>query len=75
MCFTDSMDGFGVQEALVEREPLLLSSRAAARLLGVDIRTFQGVAQAMNLTVVSTGRTRLWRRLEIERLAAIRESA
>jgi predicted DNA-binding transcriptional regulator AlpA len=66
---------------LAEREnalkdtALLISGRQAARLLGIDRATFQGVATANNLQPVSTGKSTLWRRLEIEALVGLRESA
>jgi len=59
------------QGAIVENQPLLISARAASRWLGVDNKTFAGIAAAQRLTPVSTGRTWLWRRAEVERLAGL----
>jgi hypothetical protein len=60
---------------IVVNTPLLISGRAAARLLGIDTKTFQGVVKANSLQTVSTGKRQMFRRPEIERLAGIRETA
>jgi hypothetical protein len=66
----------GELEAIVDKTtPLLISSRAASRLLGVDPKTFNAITENNDLQGVSTGRTTLWPRLAIERLAALKESA
>jgi hypothetical protein len=64
----------GEEENALKDMALLISARRASQLLGIDRATFQGVAIANNLTAVPTGKSTLWRRLEIEALVGIRES-
>jgi hypothetical protein len=63
---------FGDKEnALKDTTALLISTKAASRLLGIDPVTFKGVAEHNGLTPVPTGKTTLWPRLQVERLAAM----
>ena len=55
---------------------MLISGRQAARLVGVDRKTWKSIAEANGLMTVSTGSGRgFYQRLEVERLIGIRENA
>jgi hypothetical protein len=70
------LEQFGEMETTLDTKPPLLSTRAGSRLLGVNVRTFTGIMQANGVQAVPTGRTNLWRRADLERLAGLpQESA
>lgn len=78
LCHTLDMSESGEAQEVITVEyapPLLLSGRASARLLGIDPKTFRTLAAENGLQPVSSGHRKYWKRLEIERLAAIKESA
>jgi hypothetical protein len=62
-------------EITVDNKPLLITGSAASRLLGIDRNTFRRLAQAEGLSTVSTGRSKMFKRMEVERLAGIGEGA
>jgi hypothetical protein len=55
-----------------DRERLLLSGRASARLLGVDQKVWPRIAAANKIESIPTGKRSLYRRVDVERLGGLR---
>ena len=52
-------------------QPLLLTTKGAAELLGIHRLSFPALARTEGLTAVSTGRRRYWKRAEVLHLAGL----
>jgi excisionase family DNA binding protein len=67
----------GEEENALKDTAVLISSRKAAELLGIDRATWKGITHAEGLEAVRTGKSLLWRRAEVERIAGqpLRETA
>jgi hypothetical protein len=62
-----SADELGEAPIEVERR-ILVSGSAAARIAGVNRKTWPAIAAQHKIEPVSTGRRLLWRRLDVEAL-------
>jgi hypothetical protein len=68
-------DELGEEREPVEKERMLISARAASEIAGVGRNGWPRLAMDNKLTPVPHGKRILWRRVEVEALIGLRQSA